>query len=499
MDGSDILKKVTGAIQKANNILVTINRSPSVDQVAAAIGLTFILERLDKFTTAIFSGELPSATEFLNPNQTFESNVDVLRDFIITINKEKVDRVRYKVEGDVVRILVTPYKTTLSAEDMNYDDGEYNVDLVIALGAVSQNDLDDSVRGVTRILHDATVLAINNTRETPNFATIAWNDERETSYCEMVADLAEVLGENEMNEAAATALLTGIISETDQFRNGKTTSKSLQVAAKLMGYGANQQLISVKLEESKNVLSQQETVATTIPEPRQAIETAPAIASNAVEIENPTTAEAVPETNAEAPMSLSREEILQNINKSISNANSAPVTPESVVATEQAENSFANIMDSGKFDTIAGGNGAANPELDLTDIVPPSLSQNNVLDDLAKYKAPTTVEQPGMAPAIEHTSDGLAPTESAGAAAQTSGAVNIESFVSPGVGTSDGLPMPPAFGPAQGNYIDGIMPAGDQRISDIEENLPAVKPLSETMGSTQNSDVSNTQFRIPGQ
>lgn len=498
MDGSDILKKVTGAIQKANNILVTINRSPSVDQVAAAIGLTFILEKLDKFTTAIFSGELPPATEFLNPNQTFENNVDVLRDFIITINKEKVDRVRYKIEGDVVRILVTPYKTTLSAEDMNYDDGEYNVDLVIALGALSQNDLDDSVRGVTRILHDATVLAINNTRETPNFATVAWNDDRETSYCEMVADLAEVLGENEMNETAATALLTGIISETDQFRNGKTTSKSLQVAAKLMGYGANQQLISVKLEENKNVLSQRE-VAVAAPESRQAIETVPAATPNTVDIENPAVTGTLPETNVVTPTPLSREEILQNINNSISNANNAPVTTESVIATEQAENSFADIMDSGKFDTVAGGSGAMNPELDLTEIVPPSLNQNNVLDDLANYKAPTAVEQPSMPPVIEHPSDGLVSTGNNSAVAQTNGAVNIESFVNPDIGTSDGLPMPPAFGPIQGNYLDGTMPAGEQKISEMEESLPVVKPLGETVGSTQNSEVSNTQFRIPGQ
>ena len=53
------------------------------DELAGALGLTLMLDKMDKVTTAVFSGELPSAIEFLEPGKTFEENVDSLRDFII--------------------------------------------------------------------------------------------------------------------------------------------------------------------------------------------------------------------------------------------------------------------------------------------------------------------------------------------------------------------------------------------------------------------------------
>ena len=47
----------------------------------------------------------------------------------------------------------------------------------------------------------------------------------------------------------STALLTGIVAETDRFSNDKTTSVTMSVSATLMKAGANQQLVASKLDE----------------------------------------------------------------------------------------------------------------------------------------------------------------------------------------------------------------------------------------------------------
>src|SRR5690606_14736403 len=91
-----------------SNILVTVSSDPSVDELSAAVGLTLMLNKLDKQATAVFSGAVPPAITFLKPDKTFENNVDSLRDFIIALHKDKADRLRYKVEDDVVRIFITP-------------------------------------------------------------------------------------------------------------------------------------------------------------------------------------------------------------------------------------------------------------------------------------------------------------------------------------------------------------------------------------------------------
>src|ERR1700741_2361097 len=112
----EILTKIKGA----NNILVTVSANPSVDQLAACIGLTLMLNKLGKHATAVFSGKVPSTIEFLQPEKTIETNTDSLRDFIISLDKAKADKLRYKVEDQFVRIFITPYRTSLSEKDLKF-------------------------------------------------------------------------------------------------------------------------------------------------------------------------------------------------------------------------------------------------------------------------------------------------------------------------------------------------------------------------------------------
>jgi hypothetical protein len=57
------------------------------------------------------------------------------------------------------------------------------------------------------------------------------------------------LGLNLLDEQIATALLTGIVAETDRFSNDKTSSITMSMSAALMKAGANQQLVASKLDE----------------------------------------------------------------------------------------------------------------------------------------------------------------------------------------------------------------------------------------------------------
>ncbi len=104
---------IVDRLKQSNNILVTVSSNPSVDQLAACIGLTLALNKMGKHATAVFSGTVPSTIEFLQPEKTLEKNTDSLRDFIIALDKAKADKLRYKVEDKVVKIFITPYKNTI--------------------------------------------------------------------------------------------------------------------------------------------------------------------------------------------------------------------------------------------------------------------------------------------------------------------------------------------------------------------------------------------------
>lgn len=244
---------VAQRLKDANTILVTVSHDPGVDELSAALALTLILDKIGKTPTAIFSGKIPAAIEFLEPGKTFDTNVDSLRDFIIALDKEKADRLRYKVEDDVVRVFITPYKTTITEKDLTFSQGDFNVDLVVAFGVEKREDLDAAITAHGRILHDAAVITINQFAGGSSLGEIDWNEPDASSLSEMLMSLTESLQSGLLDQPIATAILTGLVSATDRFRNEKTSPKVMTMAAQLMAAGANQQLIAEKLEEASTV------------------------------------------------------------------------------------------------------------------------------------------------------------------------------------------------------------------------------------------------------
>lgn len=248
-------------LKKANNILVTVSNSPSVDQLAACIGLTIALNKLDKHATAVFSGEVPSTIEFLQPEETLEKNTDSLRDFIISLDKSKADKLRYKVEDRVVRIFITPYKTSISDSDLEFSQGDFNVDVVLAIGVHQQKDLDQAITAHGRIMHDATVITVNN-ESGADLGSINWLNTSASSLSEMGTTLINLFNLPDLlDQQIATAFLTGIVAETERFSNDKTTANTMNASAALMAAGANQQLVAQKLQEP----AQQKTHVATEP------------------------------------------------------------------------------------------------------------------------------------------------------------------------------------------------------------------------------------------
>lgn len=244
-------QQIIDRLKEANNVLITVSANPSVDQLAACIGITLVLNHLGKHATAVFSGEIPSTIEFLKPEATIEKNTDSLRDFIIALDKSKADKLRYKVEDKIVKIFITPYRTSLSDKDLDFSQGDFNVDAVLALGVHERTDLDKAIVAHGRILHDATVISVNN-KDQGNLGAINWVDLNASSLSEMLALLTKGLSAEAIDGQMATAFMTGIVAETARFSNTKTSPQTMSLAAELMTAGANQQLIASKLDEAKS-------------------------------------------------------------------------------------------------------------------------------------------------------------------------------------------------------------------------------------------------------
>lgn len=238
--------QVVDKIKNGTSILVAVSADPSIDQLAAAIALTLLLEKYKKNATAVFSGKVPSALDFLKPRERLQKNTDSLRDFIIAIDKSKADKLRYKVEDNVVKIFITPYKTSITEKDLQYNAGDFNVDVIVALGVQHQADVDTAISAHGRIFHDAVVVSLNNVAG-GDFGVAHWEELEASSLSEMVAQLAAELGPNTLDADIATALLTGIVAETGRFSNAKTHPSTMALSSTLLQAGADQQLVNQQL------------------------------------------------------------------------------------------------------------------------------------------------------------------------------------------------------------------------------------------------------------
>ena len=251
MSKNNAQEQIIAKLKESESILIAVNDNPSVDELSSALALTLAINNSGKHATAVASGKMPDALTFLRPEKTFEHSVDSLRDFIIALNKEKADHLRYKLVGDHVKIFITPYRSVISEKDLEFEQGDFNIDFVLALNVESQDRLDGALAAHGRIFHDASVGILTVGENQTNLNGIHWHDESASSLSEITVQIIESIGKKNLTESVATALLTGIVAETDRFSNSKVTAEIMGLASKLIASGADQQLVISKIREAE--------------------------------------------------------------------------------------------------------------------------------------------------------------------------------------------------------------------------------------------------------
>ena len=382
LNPEDAVSKVADKIQHATNILIALSKDPNVDEISAAIALAFVLDQQKKHVTAIYSGQTPNALEFLRPEETFQKDISGLQDFIIALNKSKADHLIYQVEGDYVKILITPYKGQIKKEDLEYSYSDYNVDLVIVFNVNSGSEIDSALSEYGRIMHDA--MAINITSSVPGrFADLEWSDPSKSSVCEMVYDLLSELEIDNTPQEVATALLTGILSATERFSNNRTKPTTMAVASKLMEAGADQQLISSNILKAETPAAAAENSFATQSPTTTETPAAP-VAQEAQEVPATPTVQETPEVSA-APVATVAQEAQETPVAQESPATAA-ATPE-VSAASQDSTEAPQLTPEQELERMFEQSQASQTQAPTSGGSLPGNSMvaaSNVMDDLAR-------------------------------------------------------------------------------------------------------------------
>ena len=236
-------------VRSAQKILLLSHVNPDGDALGSLLALYLSMKKLAKEVTAVVTDPIPECYQFLPTKEIFTKTFSGTKDFIITVNtnKVKIDKLGYKnfPQENKLNIIITPTSGVFKPEDVNFTSGGYKYDLIIVLDSPDLDRLGPVYDQNTELFYEVPVINIDHHAGNDYFGKVNWVDLTATSTAEILVALLESLSREKplLDTDVATALLTGIIVDTGSFQNANTTPKSFTVAAQLVAAGARQQEI----------------------------------------------------------------------------------------------------------------------------------------------------------------------------------------------------------------------------------------------------------------
>ncbi len=244
-------------IRQAKSVLLLTHKNPDGDSLGSILALAAALKKLDKVPTAVVFDSVPNYLSFLPNQELLQKELHYNSDLVLhlDVSKTAIAKIGYKQLPDQQRvaIVITPKAGKFSKEDISFPDLKPNYDLVIALDTPDLQRLGPIADKFADVFYEIPVVNIDHHPGNDYFGKVNWVDLTATSTAEILVALLESLGREKslIDADIATALLTGITTDTGSFQNANTTPKAFTVAAQLVAAGARQQEIVRHIYKTK--------------------------------------------------------------------------------------------------------------------------------------------------------------------------------------------------------------------------------------------------------
>lgn len=243
-------QQVADLIKNANNVALFTHISPDGDALGSIIALQLVLEKLGKKVSSFCADPVPASFSFLPNRDKIEMTFRGIKESVISLNASKVKgdyQLGYKVdeENQRLNIFISPAYGIFRESDIEFRSGGFQHDLIITLDTPIISRLGSLYENNKNFFEEIPIINIDHHSGNENFGKVNWVDSSATSACEILVSMIESLGRDRplFDSEIATALLTGIITDTGSFQNSNTTPKSLTIAAQLVAIGAKREEI----------------------------------------------------------------------------------------------------------------------------------------------------------------------------------------------------------------------------------------------------------------
>lgn len=190
-----ILEELNRFIQQTKSVLIVAHIDPDGDSLGSLLAMTSFLKEMGKDVYPIITDEIPQKYSFLK-------GIDEIPD--------------------------------------KYDENELKIDTAILLECPNQNRINGPAK---YILDNCKIINIDHHRDNKIKGDFNWVDSSKSSVGEMLYEYFEYI-DFQLSKEIAEYLYVAILTDTGRFRFTSTSSRTLQVASRLIDFGADPRKIT---------------------------------------------------------------------------------------------------------------------------------------------------------------------------------------------------------------------------------------------------------------
>jgi len=238
--------QATEAVKRARRALLVAPENPTPDAVAAVSAALAYLQAHGHVAEALVPNVQPDKLPHYLPHRDkLQPKIGGTRDFRISVdlNRAPIHELSYDVKDGRLHILLTPKNGEWEKKDVDLRPGEDRYDLIVAFGCPDRAELAKCFRENSDFVYRIPLVNVDHDAKNEHWAPINLVDLTASSVTEVLFGWLADWSEHKIDEQMATALLSGMIANTQSFRTPRVTPQTLERAAKLVAMGADREAV----------------------------------------------------------------------------------------------------------------------------------------------------------------------------------------------------------------------------------------------------------------
>ncbi len=252
------IQQLTKILENSHYILIVFEPKYDLDAIGCALAWKIFLEKQYKQVDIVSQNfGATKNLRFLTGYEEIKSEITHLQKFTIKVDvsKSKVDSLSYDIKDGWLSIHINPKQGVITKNELRTAQSSFKYDTIMTINTPDLESLGEIFTNNTDLFYRLPIINLDHNVNNEHYGLINLIDLPSASTAENSFKIMLQIKETNIDENIATALLSGIISQTRGFKATNITPDTLNTASQLMKLGADREKIIKHLYHNRSISS----------------------------------------------------------------------------------------------------------------------------------------------------------------------------------------------------------------------------------------------------